>query len=825
MNFLMAYALFMTLFSYIQSIVIVYYATDDFQKFASAIMNCAICAMGLYKLLLFTYNRRVFLDFIGFIDKNFWHKSYDHINDKILRECLKKCTFYVIFIVMICHMTLLLFFIQPLIDNQGRNESDRELPFAVYTSLPVEMTPWYEIIFTVEFISVFYICICYFCFDVFLYGVNLTLVGEFQILQEDLKSVCNFDELSDPLSKYGDCVHSQFTKCVDQHQLLIHCAHTLKELYKNCVASFVVIISCLLALGIYQLMTIHSKLLAQIHACIYVTNAVAELYLFILTCDNLAEASSEVALAAYEVPWITIKSDVLRGKLVNNLRFVIMRSQKASQVTVGDFSPVTLQTFTSVRNKLLFLTINNRNLIEKKHVMKELMEFTNFPFIANFIEKSINFLRTVIYLASPAVKNQYVIVGEKVLGSAWNTHHAAKVMAQTPGHSMAVKITALFMRCSGIWAEDTALGKRIMNLVTTYSISSLLFAFAVTTNDLYHCFGDFGKMAYCALNVSIVGMGLFKQIIFSSKRRIFLDIINYSKENFWFRSYDKYGTRVMKECTMKSGGIIITIVLLCHSTLIFYYVKPLIANQGKNESDRVLPFKIWINLPVTMTPWYEILYVVEMISAYHCCVCYFCFDNFLCQINVTLVGQFLILQEDLRNICGQPGDLSLNDETCIYMRFRQCVVRHKDLINFITIVRELYKHTILGIVIVLSILICLQLFQLMTTTGELLSQIHSFVYVCNSIVQLFFFMLTCNDLAEASVDLSEAAYDVKWFFMRSTDLKRKLVNDLRVVIRRSQKPCHLAVGGFSSVTLQTFTSICNTSFSYLTLMRQTGQRD
>ncbi|XP_011302148.1 odorant receptor 13a-like [Fopius arisanus] len=215
-----------------------------------------------------------------------------------------------------------------------------------------------------------------------------------------------------------------------------------------------------------------------------------------------------------------------------------------------------------------------------------------------------------------------------------------------------------------------------------------------------------------------------------------------------------------------------------------------------------------------------------MISAYHCCVCYFCFDGFLCQINITLVGQFLILQEDLRNICGHPEDDSApENETRIYLRFRECVIKHQKLINFINTIKELYKNTILGIVVVLSILICLQLYQLMTTVGELFSQIHSFVYVCNTVVQLFFFLLTCNDLSEASTDLSQAAYDVKWFFMKSDALKKRLANDLTIVIRRSQKPCNLAVGEFSSVTLRTFTSICNTSFSYLTLMRQTVQHD
>lgn len=37
------------------------------------------------------------------------------------------------------------------------------------------------------------------------------------------------------------------------------------------------------------------------------------------------------------------------------------------------------------------------------------------------------------------------------------------------------------------------------------------------------------------------------------------------------------------------------------------------ANIGRNESDRVLPFNIWIDLPLTITPYYEITFVLEVL--------------------------------------------------------------------------------------------------------------------------------------------------------------------------------------------------------------------
>ncbi|KAK1137079.1 hypothetical protein K0M31_001606 [Melipona bicolor] len=38
------------------------------------------------------------------------------------------------------------------------------------------------------------------------------------------------------------------------------------------------------------------------------------------------------------------------------------------------------------------------------------------------------------------------------------------------------------------------------------------------------------------------------------------------------------------------------------------------ANIGRNETDRVLPFNMWIDLPLTTTPYYEITFVLQVLS-------------------------------------------------------------------------------------------------------------------------------------------------------------------------------------------------------------------
>lgn len=36
------------------------------------------------------------------------------------------------------------------------------------------------------------------------------------------------------------------------------------------------------------------------------------------------------------------------------------------------------------------------------------------------------------------------------------------------------------------------------------------------------------------------------------------------------------------------------------------------ANIGKNKSERILPFKMWIDFPLSETPYYEIMFLIQV---------------------------------------------------------------------------------------------------------------------------------------------------------------------------------------------------------------------
>ena len=120
-------------------------------------------------------------------------------------------------------------------------------------------------------------------------------------------------------------------------------------------------------------------------------------------------------------------------------------------------------------------------------------------------------------------------------------------------------------------------------------------------------------------------------------------------------------------------------------------------------------------------------------ALFHSGICYFCFDNLLCIMNVHVAGQFRILQKRLECMCDVLNDdlndypdsfrkVSLNSDydavpsknancSAEYARFKECVHDHQKLINFTKMVEDVYTFVILSQVVIFSVLICLVTYQ------------------------------------------------------------------------------------------------------------------
>ena len=105
--------------------------------------------------------------------------------------------------------------------------------------------------------------------------------------------------------------------------------------------------------------------------------------------------------------------------------------------------------------------------------------------------------------------------------------------------------------------------------------------------------------------------------------------------------------------------------------------------------------------------------LVQILCVYHVGVCYICFDNLLCIVNLHVAGQFRILQHRLRNLnVAVTGDRESCRANVCHAKLRSCVIRHQVLTKYCKQLENIFTIIVLGQVLFLALVICLVGFQL-----------------------------------------------------------------------------------------------------------------
>ncbi|KAL5276510.1 Or13a.2 family protein [Megaselia abdita] len=88
---------------------------------------------------------------------------------------------------------------------------------------------------------------------------------------------------------------------------------------------------------------------------LYGSSLLTQLLVLCWNGDKIIQLSSETATALYSSNWESDVYDKEHKTLTNDLRFMILRSQKPIRITASKFSVLSCQTFTKVSLTLLIL--------------------------------------------------------------------------------------------------------------------------------------------------------------------------------------------------------------------------------------------------------------------------------------------------------------------------------------------------------------------------------------------------------------------------------------------------------------------------------------
>ncbi|XP_043600909.1 odorant receptor 13a-like [Bombus pyrosoma] len=388
-------------------------------------------------------------------------------------------------------------------------------------------------------------------------------------------------------------------------------------------------------------------------------------------------------------------------------------------------------------------------------------------------------------------------------------------------------LSAFFLRNIGLWITDYPTEERRNKIMIIYTIWNSIFATIVITRDLYFTVLYKGDILYVITNILTVTMGLIKICIIMNHKEEFMKLIVYMQQHFWNVKYDFREKEILDNCKKTCTFFVCSVTVMGTCAILAYLTTPLIANIGKNKSERAFPFNMWMNLPLSVSPYYEMIFIVQTISTYYVSVSYFCFDNVFCILAIHLAGQFRILRYRFAKLCDMERRMKENDmESSLtkhvhvfYEKLKTCIRHHQTLITFCDRLENVYTMLIFGQVLVFSVLICLFAYQgLLAGAPPARRSIFIFLLV-GSIALLFMFTYSCDGVIEHSEKVAIGAYSALWTIMPMNKSGKMLRNDLIMVIERSRRVCCLTANKFFPVSLETYTTILSTAVSYFTLLR------
>ncbi|XP_033361966.1 odorant receptor 4-like [Bombus vosnesenskii] len=388
-------------------------------------------------------------------------------------------------------------------------------------------------------------------------------------------------------------------------------------------------------------------------------------------------------------------------------------------------------------------------------------------------------------------------------------------------------LSTFFLRNIGIWVTDYPTEERRMKIMIIYTIWNSIFATIVITRDLYFTVLYRGDILYVTTNILTVTMGLIKICIIMKHKKEFIKLIVYVQQRFWNVKYDFREKEILNDCKKTCTFFVCSVTIMGTFAILAYLTTPLIGNIGKNKSERAFPFNMWLNLPVSMSPYYEVIFTLQTISMYYVSVSYFCFDNVFCILAIHLSGQFRILRYRFSKLCDMERRTKEDDmESALtrhvhvfYENLKACIRHHQALITFCDRLENVYTMLIFGQVLVFSVLICLFAYQGLLAAAPLARRSIFIFLLVGSMALLFMFTYSCDSVIEHSEKVAIGAYSALWTIMPMNKSGKMLRNDLILVIERSRRVCCLTANKFFPVSLETYTTILSTAVSYFTLLR------
>ncbi|XP_031774325.1 odorant receptor 13a-like isoform X1 [Apis florea] len=324
------------------------------------------------------------------------------------------------------------------------------------------------------------------------------------------------------------------------------------------------------------------------------------------------------------------------------------------------------------------------------------------------------------------------------------------------------------------------------------------------TADVIHNIDDLDEATECALICTAFYLCVVRLLVYSFHQKDMLYVVNTMRQD-WISSSDQ-DRLIFAEKTMFAFRLAKYFITTVAITIVMFMSVPILEIYVIGNSDKVLPFRGYFFINQTVSPVFEFLYLFNVTAGGFGGSMIAGATSFNLVVIIHGSGKFAALRKRMEALSGaDPNSTSIMGDN---------VIRHQQAIKFADTLERIINVLALGQFVISTGLICFAGFQITSMMEDKGRLMKYSTFLNSAILELFMFSFSGNGLIDESEGIGESAYNSGWIGSR-------FHQSVQIMMMRSKIPSKITAAKFYSMSLESFSAVLSTSFSYFTVLTAT----
>ncbi|CAF4907797.1 unnamed protein product [Pieris macdunnoughi] len=381
-----------------------------------------------------------------------------------------------------------------------------------------------------------------------------------------------------------------------------------------------------------------------------------------------------------------------------------------------------------------------------------------------------------------------------------------------------LRVSLTWLRIMGLWAPDTLGWKRMLYTWHTGLVYMLVVGtfIIIQATDLFIIWGDIQLMTASAF-VLLTNLTHSLKILNMVVRAARIKSIVKKNNNVLKMQITVDAKKAVKKCNREVNIHSMLYAFLTATTISLWALAAATENQNKQ-----LPMRAWYPFNASQSPMYEIAYLHQSMSLMLSASMNASKDIVVMALIAQCRCRFRLISIALKGLCRDMhivnNRLTKKQEEIVTVRLSNCIAEHQDTLETVNELERCFTESTFAQFTVSLAIICVTGVQLVFQTGNMLRMLSMTFYLLNMVDQVYLYCREGNELTIESENVSRSAYEWPWYAC-SVRVRRSAL----ILMTRCCRTAKLTAGGFTTLSLATFVSICKASYSFFTVLKQVDE--